>query len=227
MRQKLYDTVDAAVADVHSGARIFFGGFGGAGFPNNLIQALDRQGASELTAITNNCGSGDGELGILFKHGRIRSVIASFPGPHARHFQELYAAGKIALELVPQGILCERIRAAGAGIYGFYAAVGAGTQVAKGREERVFAGCRTVLYEPLAAEFAFIRAWKADGLGNLVYRKTARNFNPLMAVAAKTTIVEVEEVVPVGALDPEAVVTPFVFVHRIVQAKGIHNVIKA
>ncbi len=227
MKQKLYQTVDAAVADVPSGARIFFGGFGGAGFPNNLIQALDRQGASGLTAITNNCGSGDGELGILFKHGRIRSVIASFPGPHARHFQELYTAGKISLELVPQGILCERIRAAGAGIYGFYAAVGAGTAVAEGREERVFGGRRTVFYEPLAAEFAFIKAWKADELGNLIYRKTARNFNPLMAVAAKTTIVEVEEVVPVGSIDPEAVVTPFVFVHRIVRAKGIHNVVKA
>lgn len=226
MRQKLYATVDAAVADVPSGARIFFGGFGGAGFPNNLIQGLARQGASDLTAITNNCGSADGELGILFKHDRIRNVIASFPGPHARHFQELFAAGKITLELVPQGILCERIRAAGAGISGFYSAVGAGTPVAEGREERVLSGRRTVFYEPLAAQFAFIKAWKSDELGNLVYRKTARNFNPLMAVAASTTIVEVDEIVPVGALDPESIVTPFVFVHRIVQVKGIHNVIK-
>jgi len=227
MRQKLYPNVDVAVADIRPGARIFFGGFGGAGFPNNLIQALDRQGAGELTAITNNCGSAEGELGILFKHDRIRNVIASFPGPHARHFQEQYAAGKISLELVPQGILCERIRAAGAGLSGFYSAVGAGTQVAEGREERVFNGRRTVFYEPLAAQFAFIKAWKADELGNLVYRKTARNFNPLMALAAQTTIVEVEEVVPVGALDPEAIVTPFVFVDRVVRVKGIHNVIKA
>ena len=227
MRQKLYPNVDVAVADIRPGARIFFGGFGGAGFPNNLIQALDRQGAGELTAITNNCGSAEGELGILFKHDRIRNVIASFPGPHARHFQEQYAAGKISLELVPQGILCERIRAAGAGLSGFYSAVGAGTQVAEGREERVFNGRRTVFYEPLAAQYAFIKAWKADELGNLVYRKTARNFNPLMALAAQTTIVEVEEVVPVGALDPEAIVTPFVFVDRVVRVKGIHNVIKA
>lgn len=227
MRQKLYPNVDVAVADIRPGARIFFGGFGGAGFPNNLIQALDRQGAGELTAITNNCGSAEGELGILFKHDRIRNVIASFPGPHARHFQEQYAAGKISLELVPQGILCERIRAAGAGLSGFYSAVGAGTQVAEGREERVFNGRRTVFYEPLAAQFAFIKAWKADELGNLIYRKTARNFNPLMALAAQTTIVEVEEVVPVGALDPEAIVTPFVFVDRVVRVKGIHNVIKA
>ncbi|HTQ85652.1 MAG TPA: 3-oxoacid CoA-transferase subunit A [Candidatus Solibacter sp.] len=227
MRQKLYPNVDVAVADIRPGARIFFGGFGGAGFPNNLIQALDRQGAGELTAITNNCGSAEGELGILFKHDRIRNVIASFPGPHARHFQEQYAAGKISLELVPQGILCERIRAAGAGLSGFYSAVGAGTQVAEGREERVFNGRRTVFYEPLAAQYAFIKAWKADELGNLIYRKTARNFNPLMALAAQTTIVEVEEVVPVGALDPEAIVTPFVFVDRVVRVKGIHNVIKA
>jgi 3-oxoadipate CoA-transferase alpha subunit len=227
MRQKVYATVDAAVADVPSRARVFFGGFGGAGFPNNLIQALDRQGAHDLTAITNNCGSGDGELGILFKHDRIRNVIASFPGPHAYYFQELFAAGRIALELVPQGILCERIRAAGAGIYGFYSAVGAGTPVAEGKEERVINGQRTVFYEPLSAQYALIKAWKADTLGNLIYRKTARNFNPLMAVAAKTTIVEVEEIVPVGALDPEAIVTPFVFVHRIVQVKGIHNVVQA
>ena len=226
MRKKVYATPDAAVADVPSGARILFGGFGGAGFPNNLIQALDRQGARDLTAITNNCGSGDGELGVLFKHERISNVIAAFPGPHAYHFQELYAAGKVTLELVPQGILCERMRAAGAGIFGFYSAVGAGTEAAAGHEERIFAGRRTVFYEPLSAQYAFIKAWKADELGNLIYRKTARNFNPIMAVAAKTTIAEVDEIVPVGALDPELIVTPFVFVHRMVQVKGIHNVVK-
>ncbi|HUJ38949.1 MAG TPA: 3-oxoacid CoA-transferase subunit A [Candidatus Acidoferrales bacterium] len=227
MRNKVYPSADAAVADIRPEARIFFGGFGGAGFPNNLIQALDRQGADGLTVITNNCGSADGELGILFKHDRIRNVIASFPGPHASHFQQRYAEGKIRLELVPQGILCERMRAAGAGIYGFYSAVGAGTLVAEGREERTFAGRRTVFYEPLAAPYALIKAWKADELGNLVYRKTARNFNPLMAVAAETTIVEVDEIVPVGALDAESIVTPFVFVHRIVKVKGIHNVVRA
>ncbi|HUK54601.1 MAG TPA: 3-oxoacid CoA-transferase subunit A [Candidatus Binatia bacterium] len=227
MKQKLFDSPDAAVAGVPSGARIMFGGFGGAGFPNNLIQALDRGGARELTAITNNCGSGDGELGILFQHDRIRNVIASFPGPHAVHFQAAYAAGRIQLELVPQGILCERMRAAAAGLFGFYSAVGAGTEVAAGREERVFAGRRTVFYEPLAADFALIKAWKADALGNLVYRKTARNFNPLMAMAAKITIVEVDAIVPVGELDPEQIVTPFVFVHRIVQARGVHHAAKS
>ncbi len=226
MRQKLFDSPDAAVAGVPSGARIMFGGFGGAGFPNNLIQALDRSGAGDLTAVTNNCGSGDGELGILFQHDRVRNVIASFPGPQAVHFQAAYAAGRIKLELVPQGILCERIRAAAAGLFGFYSAVGAGTEVAVGREERVFSGRRTVFYEPLDADYAFIKAWKTDALGNLVYRKTARNFNPLMAMAAKTTIVEVDEIVPVGALDPELIITPFVFVHRIVRVKGIHNAVQ-
>jgi 3-oxoacid CoA-transferase A subunit len=154
-------------------------------------------------------------------------VIASFPGPHATHFQALYAAGKVKLELVPQGILCERLRAAGAGIFGFYTAVGVGTEAATGHEERMFNGKRAVLYESLAGEYAFIKAWKADEMGNLVYRKTARNFNPLMAVAAQTTIVEVDEVVPVGGLDPETIGTPAVFVRRIVQVKGIHNVVKA
>jgi 3-oxoadipate CoA-transferase alpha subunit len=226
MKEKLFDSADAAVAGVSPGARIMFGGFGGAGFPNNLIQALDRTGVGDLTAITNNCGSWDGELGILFQHDRVRNVIASFPGPHATHFQAAYMAGKIRLELVPQGILCERMRAAAAGLFGFYSAVGAGTEVAAGREERIFDGRRTVFYEPLSADYAFIKAWKADALGNLIYRKTARNFNPLMAMAAKTTIVEADEIVPVGALDPELIVTPFIFVQRIVQVQGIHNVVK-
>jgi len=227
VRNKIYATVDAAVADIPSGARILFGGFGGAGFPNNLIQALDRQGAANLTAVTNNCGSGDLELGILFKHERIANVIASFPGPHSHHFQALYAAGKVKLELVPQGILCERLRAAGAGIFGFYSAVGAGTEAANGHEERVFDGRRTVFYGPISGDYALIKAWKADELGNLVYRKTARNFNPIMAVAAETTIAEVDEIVPVGALDPELIGTPAVFVRRVVQVKGIRNVVKA
>jgi 3-oxoadipate CoA-transferase alpha subunit len=227
MKQKIFPTTDAVVADVPSGASILFGGFGGAGFPNNLILALDRQGASNLTAISNNCGSRDGELGILFKHDRIRRVIAAFPGPHANYFQERYAAGKIDLELAPQGILCERMRAAGAGIFAFFTAVGAGTEVGRGKEERVFSGRRAILEQALSADYAFIKADKADPAGNLVYRKAARNFNPIMATAAKTTIVEVEEIVPLGALDPEVIVTPSIFVHRIVQVKGVHNVIRS
>jgi 3-oxoadipate CoA-transferase alpha subunit len=221
MKRKVYPDLDSIVADIPHGARIMFGGFGGAGFPNNLIQALSRQGAKDLTAISNNCGTREGELGLLFKLERIRHVIASFPGPHSNYFQEQFAAGKVTLDLVPQGILCERMRAAAAGLLGFYTTVGVGTEVAAGKEERVIDGQRCILESPIAADYAFIKAQKADELGNLTYRLAARNFNPIMAMAAKTTIVEVEEIVTVGAIDPENVITPAIFVHRIVQAKGI------
>jgi 3-oxoadipate CoA-transferase alpha subunit len=221
MKQKLFPNVDAAVADVPDGARIMFGGFGGAGFPNNLIRALARKGTRNITAISNNCGTRDGELGLMFKNGRINHVIASFPGPHANYFQERFAAKEVTLELVPQGILCERMRAAAAGILGFYTTVGVGTEVATGKEDRVIDNQRCILESPIHADYAFIKAEKADALGNLTYRLAARNFNPIMAMAAKTTIVEVEEIVPVGAIEPENVVTPAIFVHRIVQIKGI------
>jgi len=221
MKQKIYSDIDAAIADVPDGARMMFGGFGGAGFPNNLIQALARKGTRDIFAISNNCGTRDGELGILFKLNRIRHIIASFPGPHSNHFQERLAAKEVTIELVPQGILCERMRAAAAGLLGFYTAVGVGTEVAAGKEERVIDGNRCILEMPIHADFAFIKAEKADGLGNLTYRLAAQNFNPIMAMAAKTTIVEVEEIVPTGSIDPESVMTPAIFVHRIVQAKGI------
>jgi 3-oxoadipate CoA-transferase, alpha subunit len=221
MKQKIFSDIDAAIADVPNGARMMFGGFGGAGFPNNLIQALARKGTKEIFAISNNCGTRDGELGVLFKLNRIRHIIASFPGPHSNYFQERLAAKEVSIELVPQGILCERMRAAAAGLLGFYTAVGVGTEVAAGKEERVFDGKRCILEMPIHADFAFIKAEKADELGNLTYRLAAQNFNPIMAMAAKTTIVEVEEIVPVGSIDPESVMTPAIFVHRIVQAKGI------
>lgn len=221
MKQKIYKDIDAAVADVPDGARIMFGGFGGAGFPNNLIQGLARKGTKDIVAISNNCGTRDGELGVLFKLDRIRHVIASFPGPHATYFQERFAAKEVTLELVPQGILCERMRAAAAGLLGFYTTVGVGTEVAAGKEERMLDGKRCILETPIHADYAFIKAEKADELGNLTYRLAAQNFNPIMAMAAKTTIVEVEEIVPVGAIDPESVMTPAIFVHRIVQAKGV------
>jgi 3-oxoadipate CoA-transferase, alpha subunit len=221
MKQKIFTDIHAAVADVPDGARIMFGGFGGAGFPNNLIQALAQRGTKNITAISNNCGTRDGELGLLFKLDRIRHVIASFPGPHATYFQERFAAKSVTLELVPQGILCERMRAAGAGLLGFYSPVGVGTEVATGKEERVIDGRRGILEMPIYADYAFIKADKADELGNLTYRLAARNFNPIMAMAAKTTIVEVEEIVPIGSIDPENVMTPAIFVHRIVQAKGL------
>jgi 3-oxoacid CoA-transferase A subunit len=221
MKQKIYSDIDAAIADVPDGARMMFGGFGGAGFPNNLIQALARKGTRDIFAISNNCGTRDGELGILFKLNRIRHIIASFPGPHSNHFQERLAAKEVTIELVPQGILCERMRAAAAGLLGFYTAVGVGTEVAAGKEERMIDGKRCILEMPIHADFAFIKAEKADELGNLTYRLAAQNFNPIMAMAAKTTIVEVEEIVPTGSIDPESVMTPAIFVHRIVQAKGI------
>jgi 3-oxoacid CoA-transferase A subunit len=219
-KEKVFPNVDAAVADVTDGVTIMFGGFGGAGFPNNLIQGLARQGAKKLKVISNNCGTAEGELGILFKNHQIRSVIAAFPGPGAKFFQEQYDAGEIELELVPQGILCERMRAFGAGIPAFYSPVGVGTEIARGKEERVINGRRYILEQALGADHAFIRAYKADRLGNLIYRKAGRNFNPIMATAAKVTIVEVEEIVEIGGLDPETIVTPSVFVDRIVKAKG-------
>ena len=221
MKQKIFSSLDAAVADVPDGARIMFGGFGGAGFPNNLIQALARKGTKNITAISNNCGTRDGELGLMFRNSQISHVIASFPGPHANYFQQRFAAEEVTLELVPQGILCERMRAAAAGILGFYTTVGVGTEVAAGKEERIIDNQRCILETPIHADYAFLKAQKADELGNLTYRLAARNFNPIMAMAAKTTIVEVEEIVPVGAIEPENVVTPAIFVHRIVQAKGI------
>lgn len=221
MRKKIYSNLDDVVADIPDGVRIMFGGFGGAGFPNNLIQALVRKGIKNITAISNNCGTRDGELGLMFKNNQIKHVIASFPGPHASHFQERFAAREVTLELVPQGILCERMRAAAAGLQGFYTAVGVGTEVADGKEERVIDGKRCILEKPIHADYAFIKAQKADELGNLTYRLAARNFNPIMAMAAKMTIVEAEEIVPVGAIDPENVITPAIFVHRIVRAKGL------
>jgi 3-oxoacid CoA-transferase A subunit len=221
MKQKIFSDLDSAVADIPDGARIMFGGFGGAGFPNNLIQALARKGTKNITAISNNCGTREGELGLMFKNGQVRHVIASFPGPHANHFQERFAKGEVTCELVPQGILCERMRAAAAGLLGFFTTVGVGTDVANGKEERIIDGKRCILEMPIHADFALIKAQKADALGNLTYRLAARNFNPIMAMAAKITIVEAEEIVPVGSIDPENVITPAIFVHRIVQAKGV------
>jgi 3-oxoacid CoA-transferase subunit A len=222
MKKKVYAIIDEVVCDVPDGARIMFGGFGGAGFPNNLIQALVRKGVKNITAISNNCGTRDGELGLMFKNNQIKHVIASFPGPHANYFQERFAAKEVTLELVPQGILCERMRAAGAGLQGFYSPVGVGTEVAQRKEERVLDGRRCILEMPIHADYAFIKAQQADELGNLTYRLAARNFNPIMAMAANTTIAEVEEIVPVGSIEPEQVMTPAIFVHRIVQAKGLH-----
>jgi 3-oxoadipate CoA-transferase, alpha subunit len=223
MSDKLFASPDAAVADVPDGATIMFGGFGGAGFPHELIRALARKGSRNLKAITNNCGSGDSELGVLFKNHQISRVIAAFPGPTSYYFQEQFDAGEIEIELAPQGILCERMRAQGAGVRAFYTSVGVGTQVAAGKEERVIAGRRCILEQALGADYALVRAYRADSLGNLVYHKSARNFNPVMATAAAITIAEVNEMVPLGALDPEVIVTPSIFVHRIVAVGTEHR----
>ena len=222
MKKKVFSSTDEAVADIPDGVRIMFGGFGGAGFPNNLIQALVRKGVKNITAISNNCGTREGELGLMFKNNQIKHVIAAFPGPHANYFLERFAAKEVTLELVPQGILCERMRTAAAGLEGFYTTVGVGTEVANGKEERMLEGKRCILEMPIHADYAFVKAQKADELGNLMYRLAARNFNPIMAMAAETTIAEVEEIVPTGSIQPENVMTPAIFVQRIVQAKGLH-----
>jgi 3-oxoacid CoA-transferase A subunit len=221
LKHKIYSSVDAIVADIPDGASIMFGGFGGAGVPNNLIQGLARKGSRNLMAISNNCGTGANEIGILFKNKQIRHITATFPGPGARYFQEQFATGEVELDLVPQGTLCERLRAQGAGIPAFYSPVGVDTEVARGKEERIIRGRRCILEESIGADYSFIKASRADALGNLVFNKGARNFNSVMATAAKTTIVEVDEIVEIGALDPEVIVVPFVYVDRIIAAKGI------
>lgn len=221
MKNKVFSSVDEAVADLSDGACIMFGGFGGAGCPINLIEGVARKGVHNLTAISNNCGTNDSEIGILFKNRQIARVVASFPGPRSMHFQQQYAAGEVELELNPQGTLCERMRAWAAGIPAFYTPVGVGTEIANGKEERCFNGKRAILETALGADYAFIRAYKADRIGNLVYRKAARNFNPIMAAAARHAIVEVEHIVE--ELDPEQIITPSIFVDRIVQAKVVRN----
>jgi 3-oxoadipate CoA-transferase alpha subunit len=214
----LCTTADEAVEGVADGSTVLVGGFGTAGMPFDLIYALIRQGARDLTVVANNAGNGDTGLAALLAAGRVRKVVCSFPRQtDSWVFDELYRDGKIELELVPQGNLAERLRAAGAGIGGFYTRTGVGTLLAEGKETREIDGRTYVLEFPIAADVALIKAHTADTLGNLVYRKTARNFNPVMATAATTTIAQVRHVVEPGALDPEAVVTPGIYVDRIVR----------
>jgi 3-oxoadipate CoA-transferase alpha subunit len=208
----------AAVADVHDGATVMIGGFGNAGMPSALIDALIDQGARELTIVNNNAGNGETGLAALLKAGQVRKIICSFPRQaDSQIFDALYRAGKIELELTPQGNLAERIRAAGAGIGGFFTPTGYGTLLAEGKETRVINGRNYVLESPIHADFALIKALKGDRWGNLVYRKTARNFGPIMAMAAKVAIAQVQQVVALGELDPEVIVTPGIFVQRIVK----------
>lgn len=209
---------DEAVSGIRDGATVMIGGFGTAGQPVELIEALIRQGATGLTVVNNNAGNGDHGLAALIREGRVRKVICSFPRQRdSHHFDARYRAGEIELELVPQGNLAERIRAAGAGIGGFYTPTGFGTPLAVGKETRHIEGRDYLLEFPLHADVALVRAHIADAMGNLVYRKTARNFGPIMAAAARTTIVQVSDIVPTGGLDPEAVITPCIYVDRMVR----------
>jgi 3-oxoadipate CoA-transferase alpha subunit len=211
------DSALDAVADIPDGATVLIGGFGTAGQPVELIEALVQSGTRDLTVVNNNAGNGDVGLAALIAAGRVRRIICSFPRQHdSHHFDAKYRAGEIELELVPQGNLAERIRAAGAGIGAFFTPTGYGTPLAEGKEVREIAGRHYVLELPIRADYALVKAHCADEIGNLTYRKTARNFGPIMAAAATTTIVQVHEVVPVGAIDPEVVVTPGIYVDRVV-----------
>lgn len=217
MINKIVDSVEVALADIQDGNTIMIGGFGDAGQPIDLINGLIDQGARELVVINNNAGGGDLGLAALLKARRVRKIICSFPRQTDSHvFDSLYRSGHVELELVPQGNLAERIRAAGAGVGGFYTPTGVGTMLAHNKETRIIEGREYILEYPLYADFSLVSAYKADRWGNLVYRKTARNFGPIMATAAKCTIVQVKDIVPLGDLDPETIITPGIFVERIV-----------
>ncbi len=217
MIDKTVASVATAVADIGDGATVMIGGFGTAGMPSELIDALIGQGARELTLVNNNAGNGETGVAALLKAKRVRKIICSFPRQVDSYvFDALYRSGEIELELVPQGNLAERIRAAGAGIGAFFTPTGYGTLLAEGKETRTIDGRNYVLEYPIRADFALIKAERADRWGNLVYRKTARNFGPIMASAAKCAVAQVREIVPLGALDPEAIVTPGIFVQRVV-----------
>lgn len=218
-----FDAVQAT-EDIPDGATVMIGGFGTAGMPNELIDALIDRGVGDLTIVNNNAGNGETGLAALIKAGRVRKIICSFPRQSdSHHFDARYRAGEIELELVPQGNLAARIQAAGAGLGAIFTPTGYGTQLAEGKETRRISGRDYVLEYPIHADFALIKAQAGDRWGNLVYRKTARNFGPIMAMAAKTTIAQVAKIVPLGGLDPETVITPGIFVQRIVQTTTVRE----
>jgi 3-oxoacid CoA-transferase subunit A len=212
---KVLASADDAVALVPDGASILMGGFGLCGIPENLIQALHARGTSGLTVISNNAGIDDFGIGVLLRARQVRKMISTYVGEN-KEFERQFLAGELEVDLVPQGTFAERIRAGGAGIGGFFTPTGYGTLVAEGKETRVIDGRHYVLEQPLTADFAFVRAWKGDRLGNLAYRRTARNFNPVMATAGRVTIAEVEHLVEPGEIDPDHVVTPGIFVKHVV-----------
>jgi 3-oxoacid CoA-transferase subunit A len=222
---KTVASADDAVADLPDGATLMAGGFGLCGIPENLIAAIRRKGVKGLTIISNNCGVDDKGLGILLAGGQVKKMVSSYVGEN-KIFERLFLDKKLEVEMNPQGTLAERIRAGGAGIPAFYTATGYGTVVAEGKETREFGGRKYVLETALTADFAIVKAWKGDRFGNLVYRKTARNFNPMMAAAAAVTIAEVEVLVEPGALEPDQIHTPGIYVQRILQGAGYQKPIE-
>jgi 3-oxoacid CoA-transferase subunit A len=212
---KLVSSAAEAIADLTDGMTVMVGGFGLCGNPENLIRSLHEKGAKDLTVISNNCGTTDQGLGILLQAKQIRKMVSSYVGEN-KEFERQYLSGELQVDLVPQGTLAERIRAGAAGIGGFYTPTGVGTQVAEGKETRVIGGREYLLELPLKADFALVKAWKADKWGNLLFRKTARNFNAPMCGAAKITVVEAEEIVELGEIDPDAVHVPSIYVKRLV-----------
>ncbi|WP_409367695.1 CoA transferase subunit A [Lysinibacillus sp. 38-6] len=211
---KVWNSFEEAVADITDGATLAVGGFGLCGIPEKAIAALQQNGTKDLTVISNNCGVDNWGLGLLLANKQIKKMIASYVGEN-KIFEQQFLSGELEVELAPQGTLAERLRAGGAGIPGFYTATGVGTPIAEGKEVKVFDGKEYILEQGIVADFALVKAWKADKLGNLIYRKTSRNFNPLAAMAGKITIAEVEEIVEVGELDPDHIHTPGVFVQRV------------
>ena len=213
---KVFPSAEAAICDLFDGATVMVGGFGLCGIPENLIEAVRARGTRNLTVISNNAGVDGFGTGCWLENRQIKKIIGTYIGDN-KLYEELVMKGELEAELIPQGTFSERMRAGGAGIPAFYTPTGVGTVVAEGKEEREFGGRRYLLEHALKADFAFVKAWKGDRWGNLIYRKTARNFNPMMATAARVTIAEVEEIVELGALDPEAIVTPGLYVDRIIQ----------
>ncbi|MFJ7982094.1 CoA transferase subunit A [Lysinibacillus xylanilyticus] len=211
---KVWNSFEEAVADIKDGDTLAVGGFGLCGIPEKSIAALVQRGTKDLTVVSNNCGVDDWGLGLLLANKQIKKMIASYVGEN-KIFEQQFLSGELEVELTPQGTLAERLRAGGAGIPGFYTATGVGTPIAEGKEEKIFDGKEYILEKGIVADFALVKAWKADKLGNLVFKKTSRNFNPLAAMAGKITIAEVEEIVEVGELDPDHIHTPGVFVQRV------------
>jgi 3-oxoacid CoA-transferase subunit A len=222
---KVFASAQAALAGLQSGMTIMSGGFGLCGNPENLIRAIHERGVRDLTIISNNCGTTDKGLGVLLAAGQVRKMISSYVGEN-KIFERLFLDGKLEVELCPQGTLAERIRAGGAGIPAFYTPTGYGTEAAKGKETRQFDDRWYVLERALTAEFALVKAWKGDRMGNLVYRKTARNFNPMMATAGKITVAEVEHLVDAGELEPDQIHTPGIYVQRIIQGEAYEKPIE-